>query len=529
MPQPRDNKGARKRYWGTSAFAGALILIMPLVVFLRYQAYGLRELESLACVLLFAVIGASFGLLMETFGGWGRALLYAVLITLLVDIQSDAVVRFWLLWGVFAGSLGVALLLRRQLPFWGPRILIVMCVVSIAGPASRSDIGVREFSSASPGEPHLPVVVHLILDGQIGVEGIPEEFDTDGSHARGLRDLYQERGFRVFGRAYSRFYNSYNSIPGLLNFEAPTVHRQLIRREGTNWALKKNEYFDFMAEQGFAIRVFQSRYLDFCGENERGNIDWCWTFDPERLNAIQGTPLRVSQKMRVILGVYARLSSIATQLDAPVSQVTPIATLPIFDFIQSEVSQAQPGTLFFAHLLLPHSPYGLTADCDVLPDPDAWLMSHVKDMLPRRNTDDSRAERYPLYLDQMQCVMQRVGAFLEALERTPGADNMVVIVHGDHGSRLDQGPPTMLYRKDLSLTDYVDAFSTLFVVKHPDLEPGYDRRLLPVEMLLESVVRDRYIPEGDTWGGPPEVLLLHGTNLVLRPLPAFERSLEPGH
>ena len=67
-----------------------MLLVTPLVVFLRYQSYGLLQPESLLALLLLAGIGALLGYLFETFGGWSRAILLAFLVTLIVDIQSQA-------------------------------------------------------------------------------------------------------------------------------------------------------------------------------------------------------------------------------------------------------------------------------------------------------------------------------------------------------------------------------------------------------------------------------------------------------
>lgn len=128
-------------------------------------------------------------------------------------------------------------------------------------------------------------------------------------------------------------------------------------------------------------------------------------------------------------------------------------------------------------------------------------------------------------MTQLQCVVQKIDAFLEVLEASPYADNMIVLIHGDHGSRLDCGPPKMEFRQDLTPIDYIDAFSTLLAIKHPDLGSGYDRRILPIDRLFEASVREASTPAGQAWTGSLEVLLLADTTLVAYPMPTFERSL----
>jgi len=201
-----------------------------------------------------------------------------------------------------------------------------------------------------------------------------------------------------------------------------------------------------------------------------------------------------------------------------------VATLPILDLVREEVVQAQPGTLFFAHLLLPHGPYGLTATCDVRPNPDDWLLGFDEKVGARRNNKGTRFMRYPLYLQQMECLIQRLDDFLHALDESPQGKDAIVIVHGDHGSRLDCGPLEHKLASKLSPSDWTDGLSTLFAIKHPNIQPGYDRRFLPIDELFGAVIRDGFIPGGEDWVERPEVFLEQRNNLKPHHMPRFGRS-----
>ena len=85
---------------------------------------------------------------------------------------------------------------------------------------------------------------------------------------------------------------------------------------------------------------------------------------------------------------------------------------------------------------------------------------------------------------------------LDALVEAGVYDQSIVLVHGDHGSRLDTVSPATPFVDELRPQDYVDAFSTLFAAKLPGVSGGTDRRLLPLEELVAAVVRDERLPEG---------------------------------
>ena len=154
-PTPASRTGdrpKRARHWRTSALAGALFLTTPLVVFLRYQSYSLFEPESLASLALLAAAGSLIGLALEVFGSLPRAVMYALFITLMVDIQVDTPERTRLLWSVLGVSTVVMLLLRNALPRLGTSMLVVIFLASCFGPTSRSDdvLRVRRWRAKAP-------------------------------------------------------------------------------------------------------------------------------------------------------------------------------------------------------------------------------------------------------------------------------------------------------------------------------------------------------------------------------------------
>lgn len=518
-----------KRTWLPSIISGICLWLSPFVVFLRFQDYSLWHLEIWIALALLTAIGTVTGLLMEALGQYTRWLVLSLLITLVFDIQLQQADRTRLLWLVFTGSAVVTFLLRNHLVRFGTLTLLAIFLTSFVSPTGRKDAGYAPGEDTTPGDPSLPLSLHIILDEHIGVEGIPNEFDPDAHHAEGLRDFYLDRGFQVYGRAYSRFFNTWATIPNLMNFDFRG--RETAFRGGVKggFFVTKNAYFDLMRKRGYELHVYQTRFLEYCGEKTRSDFATCFTYGLEVLSSIERSGMPFDDKLRIIFGVYTRLSEILLDLRLPPSRLSSISAMGIMDQVKNDVSRAAPGMLFVVHLMLPHYPYAYDESCDAYDDPWSWLysMDYSSGGDPRRNSEASRAERYPYYLAQVSCTTSKLGKLFDALEEAGLYDDMKIVVHGDHGSRItrrvpDRRKPTV----PISNSDYVDCFSTLFAVKLPGVPARYDRRILPIGPLFESVVMHGRVPNGTEWAGE-QAIQLKGLSpkLGARPMPNFGRSL----
>jgi arylsulfatase A-like enzyme len=168
----------------------------------------------------------------------------------------------------------------------------------------------------------------------------------------------------------------------------------------------------------------------------------------------------------------------------------------VLEQLGDDVTQAPAGTMFFAHLMLPHYPYAYDANCRLRPSIRDWLRS-----FPGRE----RAGHYPPYLAQVACVHGMLDALFQRMRAAGLFDDAIIIVHGDHGSRLFAAQPKPSWTKDFKATAYIDAFSTLFAIKLPRQPARYDERLLPLDRLLQSFAKSNRIADGMAWAGPPVV------------------------
>lgn len=493
------------------------------------------------CMGILVSLGIISGILMESAGQYTRALIYAVLITITVDFQMQHADSATLLTTVFVISSVVLFLLRNQLSRVGTFMLLAMLVVSFVSTSGGRDSRYRISDDCPAGDTQLPIFLHIILDEQIGIEGIPREFDRNATYASELRDFYLDHGFQVFGRAYTRYDKTRLTLSRLFNFDSRGcfINSYCGSNKPRSYYLKSNEYFDLMRKRGYQIHVYQTRYFELCGDNSDEEFCTCFTYDTEGLQAIEGSALSIGSKIQTIFGVYARLSTILMDLKVPQIRLTAVSAMGILDELQEDLLRAQPGSLFLVHLLLPHHPYSYEANCRLRPDPASWLLKSDltdpggDDVLLRgkrktRNTPESRAERYPIYLEQMACTHRKLGEMFAALEDAGRFQQMKVLIHGDHGSRISIRIPNVLISGlRIPKRDLLDSFSTLFAYKQPGMEPVYDRRILPIVPLFEAIIRDGSVPEGREWAGSQTVYFRNATKKSdeAQPIFNFKREL----
>jgi hypothetical protein len=450
------------------------------------------------------------------------------------------------LWIALCAALAVGWILRQHLTRIVTAISGVLVIGSVLLPVGNFPHEKRLESAGHVRRPDLAPIIHLVLDGHIGIEGLPADNEDGRRLQQELRDFYAENGFRLYGKAYSHFENSYNSLANLFNFEAQPLDRDQWERGRQKHVLKRNRYFRTLAERGYGIRVYQATYRDFC-QAEGAEASSCYTYGYGSIQGIAESKLSSTQKAVWIAINFLNRSAAYRELRgaylhglAPLAQrsnwnppawnwdgganVGPMFLQDAIDEIRSDILEAPDGTLFFAHLIFPHEPYVFDAECRVYPS--------ARDRLPAWsplaqgqavNTPETRIQAYARYRGQLRCTKKHLEEFFGALRESGIYDRAKIILHGDHGSRISIHRPKMHNDSSLTDTDYVDSFSTLFAVRSPDHEPGYDLEQLPLETLLERAITENPAEDQPATADEPFVLLFTKTRgeMIRRPMVAI--------
>jgi hypothetical protein len=526
------------------ACAPFLILLTPFIVFLQYHGYRYTDPGAGICLLVLALLALALGTA-STISPVLELVVIAGLLTLLADLQFHPPKGVIGLGIIFAGLVGVLWVLRQHAVRIVTVAMAAMLLSSILLP-TRSFAARPDHAAAVRRHGDGPLIVHLVLDEQIGIEGFPADITPPAFRSQ-LKPFFVDRGFLLFGRAYSEYFNTYRSLAAVLNFKpGEFVGTPLVSpgRTGLPWDLTENAYFARLTAAGYALRVYQPDYLNLCANP--GPTTSCHTYAATSLGALAPVPLSGVQKASIIASMYldrsnayafvrqlynagrARLSAKRRRMPPwnwERNRLSGLSSMAALHMVAKDLLRAQRGQVVFAHLLLPHYPYVYNRTCDVRP-PGEWLerMDHADAPAGSINSAASRQARYTRYVEQVECVQGQLDQLISSIPVSLRRD-AIIIIHGDHGSRIVRTEPNG--GSQASAVDYTDSYSTLFAVKSPRLHPGYDRRMVSITCLMRTLAQSDFRSVeglGECTGSP--LVFVSDDQWVARPLAPFG---EPPH
>jgi hypothetical protein len=532
-----------------------LILVTPFISFASYNGYSYTATEFWICVTGLVGIGLLCSAVMALGGTWLRVLGTAGLITLFIDLQFEVLEEQpWLRVPAFGiGVLALCWLARQHLsriitPVFATMLVCTVALHLLGGATSSSPA--RTHAAVKPaGNNDLATIVHIILDEHIGIEGIPPDVQHGRETKALLKSFFRSYGFRLFGHAYSRYDGTRDSIPNMLNYTSQPLNRAWVKGD-RHVTMEANRYFEDKHRIGYEIRAFQVVTVDVCAPTMH-IVASCYTDDYSGIKALENTEFSSGTKAALIYQLYARLSIIDNALryfNAVVRRfaeqngwdwprwwsggvgMPSIRAMHTMSVLAEEVAHSRSGQLFFAHVLFPHYPYIYDANCDER-DPSDWEPAHDDLPLPP-NTTQSREQRYALHLEQVQCLYKKLDAMFRRWQEAGVFDHAIIIIHGDHGSRIYLHRPNTSNLEEMLVSDYADAFSTLLAVKAPGYEPGYDLRWVAIQDLIPKLAirgQPRQMAEGESErltssSEQPPYVFLEGDGsgrMVRQPLPSF--------
>ncbi len=454
---------------------------MPFVGFLRYHNYELLRPESVLSALPLIGLGLAISGFIALRPTVLRPVVTGLLVVVFLDFQFQS--KLWidriLEWEValeikvavaVGGVLIIVLalmsicwLLRRHLGIIVTSVFGVMVLATVVLPPEiiLNDV---TYSRDRAAKADLPPVLHVVLDGQIGLEGLPGDIPGGADLRRDLKALYERFGFTVFGRAFTHYNSTYESLSNLMN-------RQSAARSGANIAtskkmiplrdirLQENAWFRALSDRGYRIRVYQTDYLDFCSPDAT-NVDYCFVAPSNSVVSVMDAGLTLGTKVEIILNTYLLGSFIYRHLvEAGMSaaaryghrsrpawlwrrglRLGAISAASVIERLAGDVRAAPRGTAFFMHLMIPHGAYVFGPDCRLRPDVHTWLGPVAEAASGQLgNTPASRQVRYGLYFDQVRCVHRKLAALFEQMEAA-GRPRSSYTAITDRGSRSDRRP-----------------------------------------------------------------------------------------
>lgn len=491
--------------------AFSLIILSQFANYVIYVEYYRIFPDIVIVILIILLLAAALAAVTHLGGPIARAIVFAILITL---VLGDVIFEFGVAnarTGLFAAgltlvvSIALALFLGRHASkVLASAFAAILCATLLLPHLRPTQTSLDTGEAPESDNSDLPVILHLVLDEHIGLAGMNEGRPGGERLAQELEAFYAGYGFRLFSHAYSQYFDTPMSLAGALNFNAgPGVEAQLEKGRG-KWTLVANRYFSELGQKGYKARIYQSNYMDFC-QATGITVESCVVYNPDKFVPDAVAELPLVERVQLLINMY--YSSIATirllrfagsslsaqmevyGLELPGTglwhgRLGPIAVLPTLERLADDLSRTSGGILYFAHLMIPHYPYAMRADCGIRTPISSWELRVLHEGM---NTPESRRHRYAAYYDQIRCTLRKLAALFDAMKAAGTYEEAIILVHGDHGSRIALNDPTAENLSRLTPDDHIDNFSTLFAAKLPGLAPGIEAGSSPISAILPDL------------------------------------------
>jgi hypothetical protein len=346
----------------------------------------------------------------------------------------------------------------------------------------------------------LPPYIHIILDEHVGIEGIPNYADQGEKFRTELKNKYIDQGFRVFGRAYSRYFRTKDSTASFLNFKPNSKpYKNLF----VNGMIRPNGLFDKLTEQGYIINIFEPNIVPYCDKEGGYKLGKCISYLIDRIHTANG-PVTILSGLLAEMKILVRFNEITKVFGLPrlvMPGSAPFTTIGEFNKNIDFLSEGKKGNAYFIHLLLPHFHWFLDEQCSYRIKEWEFLKrdttSNIKSsplwfredsISARKKFSSDRNGAYRGYLKQVKCTHKMLDNFLQKINSNPATKDSTIIIQGDHGSRITPFYPFIKAADQLTNEDYIQSYSTFFVVRGPNHTNEYDRRPLALDELMKNII-----------------------------------------
>ena len=454
--------GARQFLYRVGVFF--MMMSYPLLSMIWRHQYPMISAEVLLFFASMILLALPMAVLTTVCRSWLANIIFAVSITLVLILQFNLLLEESAL--LLAITVLLALALGSQ--FQGMAFAVFVALIIGALIDSKLDRA-RNYSQLVESGQQAPLapVVHILLDGFIGPDGLPPQSVPQAFRSE-MRGFFRENGFELYSQAYSHYHSTENSLNHAFNFTNGSENLFAKSRIfHTNLSVTENRYFELLHQSGYKINIYQSESVDFC-QAVPGAVGRCMTYTIPNLDTVRENVSSPWLRFRILaINLFGQSTLIHMFLQKNMWLLGWGVTLyqpNVIDEIGDDLEQAGGG-VFFAHLLLPHGPFVYGQDCQLDYSSETWERAMAPGL--DRNTINSRAVRYLRYLPQAKCALNEVERLFRRMRKLGLYDDAIIVVHGDHGSTISLHSASYLNQDSLTPEDYRDNFSTLFAIKLP--------------------------------------------------------------
>ena len=288
--------------------------------------------------------------------------------------------------------------------------------------------------------------VVIIWDEMSGLNSLSSSTNNGQNFNNEIINFFEKYNFKYFTNSFSSSPNSVNSILSMVNFieNLKNHNKNEFVKESNNYFIEYDAKKNRLFKTYNSVSVFQNLHINFCNSVK---VTKCYQFNPFDLDIINAKSNTISK----IISLWNLNGSIISRLIwRTLKQLEIINNIAEPDgeknFINEIVEVVKKDVLskkydlIFAHLLVPHKPYGFNKNCKY----------DVK--LSNLNLYYSKDKQISQHNIERRCVVKIMDKFLKDLSQLDNLDNLKIFFLSDHGSRITS-------EKQSSL-------STIFAVKH---------------------------------------------------------------
>lgn len=372
---------------GVAVVAGALLLILSRG--LRYRIRWALSVTAVATLILFQ---------WPVLTGAGRRIVRIISIGLIADIAPVAI-AIALLW----------LATRNGGEWQFNAIVSVATIVVVVGLAATAMPYVELATTAErgPADPGSPDVVLLILDGYARDDTLEEVFGFDNSD---FLQALETRGFSIASASQSNYGHTFTSISSIFEldyvFDVGPISKE--ENDRVRAALSGNPpLLDYFRKAGFEIAYTENSWQgSHCG----AAVDICIR---------DGFTERVVWKLAQIT-IFAPLVSSAMPHPFNTISLSHLESLPAH---LSTDRIADVPRLLISHVILPHPPLMLDAECN--------RFNTATRRVFETSDEEIAALGRGFYVEQLKCTNDKtLDAIDEILANRP---DTIFMITGDHG------------------------------------------------------------------------------------------------